>query len=155
MYFLWKNTPIGIIRISCDGLCEFVEDAVKSKLKLYSITLSPSGRNQDKEDADMSIVLSEENIVPETKKTIEKHFALIMQPMGIKTSIVWATPEKSIYPVLRSPWCWTGIASSIAVLMNAGPEGFFWVSFWGAAAWFAVHGFRILLRTLGRAYYGN
>ena len=152
MYFLWKNTPIGIIRVSCDGLCDFVGEAVKSKLKLYSITLSPSGK---KEDADMSIVLSEENIIPEAKKNIEEHFASIMQPMGINASVVWAAPEKSIYAVLRSPYMWAGIASCIAVLVNAGSEGFFWVSFWGAAAWFIVHGLSILVRTLGRAYHGR
>ena len=152
MYFLWKNTPIGIIRVSCDGLCEFVGEAVKSKLRLYSVTLSPSGMN---EDADMSIVLSEENVIPEAKKNIEEHFASIMHPLGIKASVVWGTPEKSVYAVLRSPWVWAGIASCIAVLVNAGAEGFFWVSFWGAAAWFAVHGLRILMRILGRAYHGR
>ena len=150
MYFLWKNTPIGIIRVSCDGLREFVDEAVKSKLKLYSVTLSPSGRQ---EDADMSIVLSEDDIIPEMKKNIEKHFASIMHPLGIKASVVWGTPEKSVYAVLRSPYVWACIASCIAVLVNAGSEGFFWVSFWGAAAWFAVHGLGILVRTLGRAYH--
>ncbi|MBQ7221220.1 MAG: hypothetical protein IJS28_09600 [Synergistaceae bacterium] len=152
MYFLWKNTPIGIIRVSCDGLCEFADEAVKSKLRLYSITLSPSGR---KEEADVSIVLSEENVIPEAKKSIEKHFASIMRPMGIKASVVWASPEKSVYAVLRSPWVWAGIASCIAVMVNAGSAGFFWVAFWGAAAWFAVHGLGILLRSLGRAYHGR
>ena len=152
MYFLWKTTPIGIIRVSCDGLCEFVGEAVKSKLRLYSVTLSPSGM---KDDADMSIVLSEENVIPEAKKNIEEHFASIMRPMGIKASVVWSAPEKSVYAVLCSPWVWAGIASCIAVLVNAGSEGFFWVSFWGAAAWFTVHGFRILMRILGRAYHGR
>ena len=155
MYFLWKDTPIGIIRVSCDGLCEFVSAAVRSRLKLYSITLSPSDRNEDEENADMSIVLSEENIIPAAKKNIEEHFAAIMQPMGIKASVVWAAPEKSIYAVLRNPWVWAGTASCIAVMVTAGSEGFFWVSFWGAAAWFIVHGLSILLRSLGGAYHGR
>ena len=150
MYFLWKNTHIGIIRVSCDGLCEFVDEAVRSRLKLYSVTLSPSRLD---EEADVSIVFSEENIVPEVKKHVEQHFASIMRPLGMKASVVWAVPEKSIYAVLRSPWVWSGIASCIAVLVTAGSAGFFWVAFWGAAAWFAVHGLGILVRTLGRAYH--
>ena len=150
MYFLWKNTPVGIIRVSCDGLREFVDEAVRSKLRLYSVVLSPSGR---KDDADMIIVLSEENIVPETKHVIEKHFASVLQPMGIKASVVWSAPEKSISAVLRSPWVWAGAASCAAVVWNAGAEGFFWAAFWGAAAWFAVHGLEILVRSLGRAYH--
>ena len=149
MYFLWKSTPIGIIRVSCDGLCEFANEAVRSRLRLYSITLSPS----DEEYADMSIVISDENVVPEAKKHVEKHFASILRPMGIKASVVWASPEKSVYAVLRSPYVWAGIASCVAVLMTAGSAGFFWVAFWGAAAWFAVHGLGILMRALGRAYH--
>ena len=149
MYFLWKSTPIGIIRVSCDGLCEFANEAVRSRLRLYSITLSPS----DEEYADMSIVISDENVVPEAKKHVEKHFASILRPMGIKASVVWASPEKSVYAVLRSPYVWAGIASCVAILMTAGSAGFFWVAFWGAAAWFAVHGLGILMRALGRAYH--
>ena len=113
MYFLWKSTPCGIIRVSCDGLCEFVNEAVKSKLRLYSITLSPSG---GKEDADMSIVLSEENIIPETKKVVESHFASVLSPMGINASVVWTEPERSLSVVLGSGWAWAGFAACIAVL---------------------------------------
>lgn len=152
MYFLWKNTPCGIIRVSREGMREFTDEVLKSKLRICGIVLSPSGR---KEDADMSIVLSEENLIPETKKKIEKHFAAILKPMGIKASIVWAVPEKNIYAVLRSPWAWSGIAACIAVMMNAGSEGFFWVSFWGAAAWFAIHGLGILVKYFGRSYHGR
>ena len=152
MYFLWKNTPAGMIRVSCDGLCELVDDVLRSRLRLYSITLAPSG---SRDDADMSIVLSEENIIPEAKKRVERHFASILRPMGINASVIWASPEKSIGEVLYSPWAWSGFASCVAVLWNAGSEGFFWTAFWGTAAWFVVHGLRILVRYFGRVYRGR
>ena len=70
MYFRWKDTPYGIIRVSHGGLKEFAQEAVKSRLRLYGLTLQTSDR---KEEADMSIVLSEENVIPETKKKVEQH----------------------------------------------------------------------------------
>ncbi|MBQ7154066.1 MAG: hypothetical protein IJR85_00730 [Synergistaceae bacterium] len=148
MYFLWKTTPIGIIRISCDGLMEFADDVLRSRLRLYSITLSPEGR---KGEADISIVLSEENLASDVKKTVEKHFPAVFKPMGIRASVIWAVPERSIAAILSSPHVWAGIASCSAVLVTAGAAGFFWVMFWGAAAWFIVHGLNILVRKFWRA----
>ena len=150
MYFLWKTTPIGIIRISSVGLRDFAEEVLCSKLRLYGVTLSPSGR---KEDAEMSIVLSEDDIAPETKKTVEKHFPAVFKPMGIKASVVWAASEKNILVFVRNPYVWAGVAACVAVFMTAGSEGFFWTAFWGAAAWFSVHGLGVLIRRLqhGRA----
>ena len=147
MYFLWKSTPIGIIRISSEGLREFADEVLCSKLRLYSVTLLPSGR---KEDAEMSIVLSEDDIAPETKKTVEKHFPAVFKPMGIKASVVWAASEKNIAVFLRNPYVWAGIAACAAVFMTGGAAGFFWTAFWGAAAWFSVHGLGVLARKFRR-----
>ena len=147
MYFLWKETHYGIIRISCNGLTDFVNDAMRSKLRLYSITLLPSGR---KEDADMNIVLSDEDIIPELRKEVEKHFDSILRPMGIRASVVWARPEKSIAAFVWNPYLWAGIASC-AVLVSAGAEGLFWAAFWGAAAWFIARGLRLIAKRFRRA----
>ena len=148
MYFLWKTTRIGIIRISCDGLREFADDVLRSRVRLYSITLSPEGR---KGESDVSIVLSEEDLAPEAKKTVEEHFPAVFKPMGMKASVVWALPGRNVAALLTSPHVWAGIASCLAVLVTAGAAGFFWVMFWGAAAWFVVHGLNILVRKFRRA----
>ena len=147
MYFLWKDTPYGIIRVSHGGLQEFVEETVKSRLRLYSITLQTSDR---KDDADMSIVLSEENIIPETKQKVEQHFTAVFEPMGINASVVWTVPDKSIARFLCSPWTWTGIGACIAGFVNAGSAGFFWTAFWAAAGWFSVHGLNELAQYFRR-----
>lgn len=148
MYFLWKNTPYGIIRISCDGLYDFADDVLKSGLRLYSITLSPSRK---KDDADLIIVMSDENIIPEVRHKIDKHFASIMKPMGISPSIVWASPERGIFSLVHSPYTWAAVASCSAVIITAGFDGFFWSVFWGTAAWFAVRGISLLVRYFRRA----
>lgn len=150
MYFLWKRNSYGIIRISCDGLYDFADNIIKSRIKLYSITLSQSDINKNN-DADMIIVLSEENIIPESKNNIEEHFISVLEPMGIKASIIWAEPEKNILSsFLHSPILWAGAASSISVLVTAGAEGFFWVAFWGIAAGFASYGLKIIMRYFRR-----
>lgn len=152
MYFLWKTTPIGLIRISGEGLCEFADEVLRSKLSICSLTLSPSGQN---DDADMSIVISDENITPETKQHVEEHFLSVFRPEGIKASVVWASSERNIFTFLRSPFLWAGIASGCAVLVTAGSEGFFWTAFWGAAAWFSVHGLGVLVRRFWRVQHGS
>ena len=143
MYFLWKTTSIGIIRVSGGGLKDFADDAVRSRLRLYSITLSPADK---KGDADVSIVFSDEDVAPETRTKVEEHFPAVMKPMGIKASVIWASPERSVLALLGSPYVWAGVVSCCAVMVTAGASGFFWVMFWAATAWFGVSGLKLIAR---------
>ena len=97
MYFQWKDTPYGMIRVSHGGLKELVQGVVNTKQKLYGLSLRSTVQQ---EDADMSIVLSDENVIPEMKKKMEEHFTALFEPMGIKASVVWATPERSMFSVV-------------------------------------------------------
>lgn len=141
MYYLWKNTPYGIIRVSCAGLCDFVLDAVKSKLKLYSLTLEPS---QKKEHANLTLVFSEEDLSPQTKHKVEEHISSVLKPMGLKALIVWASPERDVMSVIQNPYVWAALASCMAVVITAGFEGFFWTLFWGSAVWFVIRGMKFI-----------
>ncbi len=147
MYFLWKNTPYGIIRVSCEGLYDFADDILKPKLRLYSVTLLPSGK---KDHADLTIVFSDDDLLPEDRKKIEKHFDSVLKPMGLKPSVVWAIPERGIMQAITNPYVWSGIASSASVIITAGFAGFFWAVFWGVFAWFAVHGLALISKRLRR-----
>lgn len=149
MYFLWKNTPYGIIRISCEGLYEFADGMIKSKLRLCSITLMPSGNKEgENEHADLTVVFSDDVLNPENRKKVERHFDAVLKPMGLKPSIVWAIPERGIMQALSNPYVWAGIASSAAIIITAGFAGFFWTVFWGTSAWFAVHGLSLISKRL-------
>ena len=141
MYFLWKNTAYGIIRVSYEGLYEFADDMLKPKLRLCSVTLLPS---DTKDNADITVVFSEDDLNPETRKKIENHFESVMKPMGLKPSVVWAMPERGIMQALSNPYVWAGIASSSAIVITAGFAGFFWTVFWGVSAWFAVRGLSLI-----------
>ena len=141
MYYLWKNTHYGMIRVSCSGLCDFVRDAVRSKLRLYSVTLEPSGK---KENANLTVVFSDEDLTRETKSKVEEHISSVLKPMGIRASVVWATPERGVMAAVQNPYVWAGIASCLAVIVTAGFEGFFWSLFWGGAMWFIVRGMRFI-----------
>ncbi len=141
MYYLWKNTHYGVIRVSYSGLCDFVRDTVMSKLRLYSVTLEPSGK---KEHANMTIVFSDEDLSRETKSKVEEHISAVLKPMGFRASVVWASPECGIMSVIQNPYVWAGIASCIAVIVTAGFDGFFWSLFWGGAVWFIIRGMRFI-----------
>lgn len=153
MYFHWRSTPYGIIRISCEGLYNFADKAIKSKLRLYSVTLSrldsqlhSDSDSQHQDDAELNIVLLDENLQDETRTKIESHYQAILKPMGIISEIIWAAPENGIAHILRNSWTWAGAASCIAIITTAGFEGFFWTAFWGSAAWFAAGALRFITR---------
>lgn len=150
MYYTWKNTPYGIIRVSYSGLYDFALEAVRSKLRLYSVTLEPSGK---KEHANMTLVFSEEDLSSETKKNVEEHIVSVLKPMGLRASVVWASPERGIWPAVQNPYVWAGVASCIAVVVTAGVEGFFWTVFWGGAAWFVIRGMKYIAERFRSAQY--
>lgn len=143
MYFLWKDTPHGLIKISHEGLYEFADNILNSKLQLYSIALAAE---KEQEDADFTIVISDENLTPEVKTQIEDHLLEVIAPLGAKTSVVWASPERGIIPLLSNSYAAAVLASCCVVISMAGLEIFFWTTFWGVAAWFAVRGLAILAK---------
>lgn len=149
MYFLWRDTPYGFIKVSCEGLLNFVNDTLKSKLRLYSVALSPlDSKSELIENADITIVISDEDLKPEKKSIVEDHLTEVLKPMGMKALIVWATPEKGISQFLQNPVVWALIASCAAVIITAGFDGFFWTAFWGASAWFLMKGFSVLVKKI-------
>ncbi|MBQ6972102.1 MAG: hypothetical protein IJP86_07065 [Synergistaceae bacterium] len=152
MYYTWKNTPYGIIRVSCKGLYDFVAEAVRARLRLYSITLEPSGK---KEHTNLTLVFSDEDIPPEMKRKAEDHISSVMKPLGLKASIVWASPERGIMSAIQNPYVWAGLASCIAVVVTAGFAGFFWTLFWGGAAWFVIRGAKFIAGRFRSAEYGG
>ena len=144
MYFLWKNTPVGLIKISQEGIFDFADYVLKSSFTLYSISLAPS--KEKKEHADLTIVISDEDLPENTKEQVEKHLTDVLDPAGMKASIVWATPERGILPIIQNPYTWAVIASCSAVIITAGFDGFFWTVFWGTLAWFSIRGLSMLAK---------
>ena len=165
MYFQWRSTPYGIIRISCEGLYNFADKAIKSKLRLYSVTLSPCAVSSDldldsdskststseseseSDDAELSIVfIDEENLQDQTRDNIKCHYEAVLRPMGIISEVIWAAPDKGIAHILQNSWTWAGIAACAAIITTAGFKGFFWTAFWGSAAWFAARALALITR---------
>lgn len=141
MYFLWKNTTYGLIRVSYTGLYDFVRSTVRSKLRLYSVTLEPSGK---KEHANLTLVFSEEDIPVEKKRKIEEHVTSVLKPLGLKASVIWANPERGMWEIIQNPYVWAISASSLAIVVTAGFEGFFWTIFWGMSVWFVIRGMKFV-----------
>ena len=143
MYFLWRDTPDGLIKISHEGLFDFADYVLKSGFRFYSITLAPK-----EQDADLMIVISDEDLKMETKKQVAEHLSEVLAPLGIRASVIWASPERGIWPLIQSPYTWAVIASCVTVIITAGFSGFFWTAFWGAAAWFAIKGLMWLAKKI-------
>ena len=151
MYFLWKRTPHGMIRISCEGLSDFVRGFLSAQSRLHSLAVAepPSGENGDRW---MTVVLSSRDSTRES--WVERRLSSLVRPLGLLASVVWisrgsgsAEWGEACRAVLGSPWTWMTLASSVALAVIAGWAAFFWTAFWGTAAWFLVKGLILLGRS--------
>ncbi|MDR1379780.1 MAG: hypothetical protein LBJ36_12125 [Synergistaceae bacterium] len=136
MYFLWKRTPQGSIRVSCDGLSGFIDRVLPRKSKCRGLSLVEG------EIASVTLILSSDSSPVENVK-IEERLAAIVAPLGICVQVVWVdrdAPEvewsETLSSLCQSPWMWMLIASMIALGVMAGFARLFWTFFWGTAAWF-------------------
>lgn len=143
MYFLWKRTPHGSIRVSCDGFSDFINRVLSGKSKCRSLCVAEG------ETAAMTLVLSSNNNAAmdtsesTENKEIEKGLADILSPLGFSSRVVWtdrgapgADLNENIYSACQSPWTWMLVVALITLKFMAGWKGLFWTLFWGTAAWF-------------------
>jgi hypothetical protein len=147
MYFLWNKTSCGPLKISYEGLLDFVNYVLHAGFRLYGITLKPSHESR----ADLTVIISDEDIAPEIKEKVEKHLSLVLDPTGMEASVVWASPERGIWQFIQNPYVWALIASCSAVIVTAGFAGFFWTAFWGSSAWFTVRAVAMLAKKIRSA----
>jgi hypothetical protein len=135
MYFLWKRTPHGSIRVSSDGLSGFIRRFLSGKLRCRSVALAEG------ETASVTLVLSSEDA--ETRPQIEERLASFAAPLGFRLQIIWTDRaagvewSERLSSLHKNPWAWMLTASLIALLSIAGLKGLFWTLFWGTAAWFS------------------
>ena len=83
MYFLWKRTPHGSIRVSYDGMADFIRRFLTRKSQFCSFAL------KDGETALMTLVLSSKDGVLESR--VESRLNAVMKPLGIASSIIWSS----------------------------------------------------------------
>jgi hypothetical protein len=136
MYFLWKRTPHGSIRVSCSGLSCFIERVLTEDSRCRSLALAEG------ETASVTLVLYSESASAGTHG-VEEHLASVVAPLGFRVQVIWAdrsAPGTEWCETLSSfslnPWTWMLVAAVLALGVMAGLKGIFWTFFWGAAAWF-------------------
>lgn len=136
MYFLWKRTPHGSIRVSCDGLSGFIDRILSEKSKCRSLSLAGG------ENASVTLVISSDNPSSEGLAA-EERIASIVAPLGFCIRVIWVdrgAPEaewcEALSSLYQSPWTWMLAVAMIALGFMAGLKGLFWTLFWGTAAWF-------------------
>ena len=176
MYFLWKRTPYGTIRVSGEGLAEFIRSFLSSKFRLYGLAMAAFDFEFDfefksgagagaleaeiknpapREERLVTVILASRD--PSDEPKITRRIVTLLKPMGMVASVVWAHRSgpgsawiEARFNLVRNPWAWMTLASGIALVVIAGWDGLFWTAFWGTAAWFTVRGFTFLLRGKSR-----
>lgn len=146
MYFLWKRTQYGTIRISHDGAADLIQSILAAcsrgtaaKFRMHSLAVAPG------DTAELTVVLSSRGGADEP--AVERRISSLIEPLGMSASVVWDSPPprgcgwlERRFTLYRNPWAWMAVASSVSLAAIAGWSAFFWTSFWGTAAWFAVQG---------------
>ena len=127
--------------MSYDGLFDFVQGFLPARFRLYGLA---------GDDALLTLLMSSSDASRELGLT--RSLSALMEPLGVLTSVVWFSRGapgsdwvETRFSLLRSPWAWMALASSVALIVVAGWVGFFWTAFWGTAAWFVVRGLTFLL----------
>lgn len=135
MYFLWKRTPHGSIRVSCSGLSGFIDGILSGKSRCRSVALAAG------ESASVTLVLSSDG--SSDGLGLEERIASITAPLGFKVHVIWAdrgAPEtewrETLSLLYQSPWTWMLVAAIITLGTITGLKGLFWTLFWSTAAWF-------------------
>ena len=130
--------------MSYDGLFDFVQGFLSARFRLYGLALAAG------DDALLTLLMSSSDASRELGLT--RSLSALMEPLGVLTSVVWFSRGapgsdwvETRFSLLRSPWAWMALASSVALIVVAGWVGFFWTAFWGTAAWFVVRGLTFLL----------
>jgi hypothetical protein len=154
MYFLWKRTLHGSIRVSSDGLSGFVDRVLSGKSRCRGLSLAEG------ESPSVTLVLFSESPTLEGHG-IEERLSSIVAPLGFRVQVIWAdrgAPEaewcETLASIYQSPWTWMVLAAMVAIAVMAGLSGLFWTFFWGTAAWFvskAVISF-LLRRRMGSLF---
>lgn len=136
MYFLWKRTPHGSIRVSCDGLAGFIDRILTEKSKCRSLSVAEG------DNAAVTLVLSSDDCAT-TGAQAEERISSIVAPLGFCVKIIWVdrgAPAaewcETLSSCYQSPWFWMLVVAMLALGIIAGTKGLFWTLFWGTAAWF-------------------
>lgn len=136
MYFLWKRTPHGNIRVSCDGLSGFIDRILTEKSRCRGLSVAEG------DSASVTLVLSSDDPVAKGA-LVEERITSIVAPLGFRVKVIWVdrgVPEaewsEALSSLYQSPWLWMLVAAMTALGVMAGLKGLFWTLFWGTAAWF-------------------
>ncbi len=136
MYFLWKRTPHGNIRVSCDGLSGFIDRILTEKSRCRGLSVAEG------DSASVTLVLSSDDPMA-TGAQVEERISSIVAPLGFRVKVIWVdrgVPEaewcEALSSLYQSPWLWMLAAAMTALGVMAGLKGLFWTLFWGTAAWF-------------------
>lgn len=136
MYFLWKRTPYGSIRVSRSGLSGFLDRVLTGKSRCRSLLVTEG------ECASITLVLfSDDSAAKGTQ--VEERISSIMAPLGFQAKVIWADrPEpnmafgEGLSSLMLNSWFWMLLVSMLVLGIIAGLKGLFWTLFWGTAAWF-------------------
>lgn len=135
MYFLWKRTPHGSIRVSCDGLSGFIDRILLGTSRCRGLSLAEG------ENASVTLVLSSDKV--NRGSEVEDRLTSIVAPLGFDIQVIWIDRGRAeiewtetLSALYNSPWTWMILVSLIVLAIMAGMKGLFWTLFWGTTAWF-------------------
>ena len=145
VYFLWKQTPHGSVKVSHEGLGDFMKRLLSKKCRLRGLSMLGG------DEPSVTLVLSSD--AAERDERLEQRLSSASAPLGLMVQVIWvdrnaprAEWRETQASLLKNPWTWMLAASTITLVVKAGWNGFFWTMFWGTAAWFAARFLPVLFR---------
>lgn len=125
MYLFWKNTTLGSIRLSREGLTEFIDSLLLPSYSSKEVALS-------RMENSLYIVLS----LPQPHnalevKMVEEKLQSSFADLGLGVHISWTEEKitkdkKKIPEILQNPLSWVACTAGITALIHMRIKGILW-----------------------------
>jgi hypothetical protein len=145
MYFLWRRNRIGCLKLSSEGVCQFINVGLEGIPRCRSFIILDESRERSRKDPVGVFVFAKALRGVEDCRRIEDELKSFLAPLGLPASVIWADDalpgedlSRSIGMKLKSPFFTGALFALSVVVLYAGTRGLFWVLFAGTAGWFAA-----------------
>lgn len=146
MYFLWKRSQNGCLKLSGEGFRHFVNSTLEGIPRCRSFSILEKNGPCGVLPVGVFVFVNVFRNAEERQK-VEERLRAHLAPLGLPADIVWtdeglASEElnRSLLGTLRSPTFWGALFALFTVAIYVGTRGLFWVLFAGTAGWFIAKG---------------
>ncbi len=139
VYLFWKNTTLGGLLVSQEGICEFVNSYFEKPFRCTQATLSAADGTL------FLVVAAPKSLEPDRMTGLESRLREVLSRMGFSVRISWVEingkptgSNEDLVLFFKQPFVWAVAFALFTLLLKEGLSALIWSLFWGGAFFAAV-----------------